>query len=156
MFHLTTLSVVYIVGGRWTKCEYGAFIGGMIPTSGKLTYSEKYLYHCHFFHHESHTAVLVSNRSLRFLFSFTSFAICPIETSISFAGPRFAESIFVWIRKVLETSILTGICSYIHYLFLSILFFGLLFHRFLPLCTFSVWIYTDLPFSSVILISLIQ
>jgi hypothetical protein len=95
-----------------------------VTTTGKPKSSEKYLYYCLFYHRESHTTCPGIEPQPPSLFLFTPFATCRIETFVSFARPHLAKTNFVCSRKVLEYSVLAGVRSYIHYLFLFFLFLG--------------------------------
>jgi hypothetical protein len=102
--------------------------------------------------------LLGSNQSLLpFLFLFTSCSSCRLENFVYFTGPHVAQAVLVCMSKLSYSTVLNGICSYIHY-YSSLSYFWFITTSFtiLPLYAFSVWMYAELPFCSVILTPLIQ
>lgn len=79
-------------------------------------------------------------RASSYSFLFTSCSSCRLETFVYFTGPHVAQAVLVCMRKLLETYDLTGICSYIHFLFFSVLFlvYYYFFYFLAFLCVFCV------------------
>jgi len=110
---------------------------------------EKYLCQCHFLQNESHVhSPGIEPEPLPFLFLFTSCSSCRLETSVYFTGPHVAQAVLVCMRKLLETSILTGICSYIHFLFFSVPF--LVYYYFSYFLAFLYVLYVNVCITSIL------
>lgn len=117
----------------------------MLLTREKPWYSEKYLCQCHFFHHGSHVhSPGIETEPPLFYFSLPLVLLVDQKLFSILLALNLAQAVLVCMRKLLETSVLTGIFSYIHFLFFSVLF--LVYYHFFYflafLCVFSVNIRT--------------